>query len=262
MHKNEVELPLYNICRNEKAKNMSINGGLNSIQLYNNLRNAYGTTNLIYEESQERPDILLITESDIIGIEHFEFDDFYRKKNKGSTGKALVGKFSKEFEREAINKKTYIKTLNIEDDKEIKAGYNYFVNNFTESFIEHYNKIDEYISNISEYLKRHNLQKNIKIYFMIENASPFSATLICNEENCGIFTPFHSKEIRKIISNANKIDGIITLDTANTPLNIFYSREDCDINTIVAEELDFKYISHSKCIIQDTLISVLKIKKD
>lgn len=216
----------------------------------------FSQNNTFIYEHQERPDILIISDTKIYGVEHFEFDDFKRKK--GSTGKATIKKFEKDFKNDFknTNMKDGYFTKGIDLSKEnLSTGYDFFVNNFLESFDEHYKKIDEYKENISNYLKDHNLNKEIEILFLIENSSLFTP-LISKENLQGcVYLPFHSKEIFEKLNNSPKLNGFIYLASFSNKENISYIHSFSDgklYNKII--EKDF-YMSLSKPYIFDTIIS-------
>ena len=231
---NEIELPIYDIC-----KHNILYCGENSKKIAINLQTNYGTSNLIYEGQDgfniSRPDILLIDDEFIYGIEHFEFDDF--KRRKGSTGKAYINKkekdFQKNFNEYGVKLPCYSEFYGVDNEENLQIGYDFFVDNFIYAFDEHYNKINEYKININKFLEENNLSKKIKIYFLIENASlimPFVSGI--DKYNGCIYTPFYSKEIQDKIKESNLLDGIISLNKNNTPLTFIYSKDDCDINEL------------------------------
>lgn len=241
---NEIEQPIYDVCNHDIRYH-----GINSKKLAENLQNSYNTSNLIYEGQNEftisRPDILLISEDCIYGIEHFEFDDF--KRRKGSTGKAFIKKKEKDFQTNfndyGTNLPYYCESYDMENEENLQTGYEFFVDNFLYAFNEHYNKINEYKENIKNFLKEKGLSKEIKIYFLIENASPMMP--FCNDDGL-IYIPFYSKEIQERIQKSNDLDGIISLNKDNAVLTFIYSKEDGKINEIFPIKDKEYYHSASK----------------
>lgn len=220
----EVELSLHNIC------NYSVmHSGTNSAILNKHLKDNYNTPNLIYKE-QERPDILLLCDNFIYGIEHFGYDDSAQKK--GSKMQAFISKKEKDFQNNCVKKlsgNSYCyESYNIEDETGLDTGYKYFVDNFLCAFDKHYDKIDAYKENIKDYLKENNLEREIKIYFLTENFSPFSP--ICNGDdryNGLPYIPVFAQEVQKRLLKADLLDGIIMCCCLNSPFTVIYSKEDC-----------------------------------
>ena len=219
-------------------------------------KDLFSPNNIVVYEKQERPDILIISDTKIYGIEHFEFDDFKRKK--GSTGKATIKKFEKDFKNDFKNTNMkngqFTKCIDLSKEN-LSIGYDFFVNNFLESFDEHYNKIDEYKKNISNYLKNNSLNKEIEILFLIENSSLFTP-LISKENLQGcVYLPFYAEEIFDKLNHSTKLNGFIYLASFSNKENInyIYSFKDGNLSNEIIEKKF--YMSLSTPYIFDTVIS-------
>ncbi len=215
--------------------------------------------NEIIYENQERPDILIISDTNIYGIEHFEFDDF--KREKGSTGKATVKKFEKDFDKDFeqanVEEGYFRKNIDLKETL-LFADYDFFVKNFIESFNDHYSKINEYKKNIEEYLKINSLQREIKILFLIENSSPFSPLISKKGYEGKIYLPFNSKEILDCVNNSDNLDGLIYLSYLNNDIRFVHS---FDGGKMINETFEKDaYMSNSKVFISDTIIVIPKEK--
>lgn len=260
---NEIEKPIYDICNNDISYL-----GETSKRLAINLHNNYGTSMLIYEGQEAfcipRPDILLIDDKFIYGIEHFEFDDY--KRNGGSTGRAFLSKKEKDFkknfskinfENNDSNFSYYKESYDMSKEESLKVGYNYFVDNFLYGFNQHYEKIEDYKKNIEKYLLKNKLQREIKIYFLIENSSPLMPFCDGSDEYNGLmYVPFYSKEIQEKIKNSDNLDGIISLNKNNKPLTIIYSKQDGQIDELCNIINNKYYHSASKPHGSNTIFSI------
>lgn len=216
-------------------------------------------TNSVIFENQERPDILIISDKKIYGIEHFEFDDF--KRRKGSTGKATIKKFEKDFLKEfddaSISDGYFRKSIDL-DKENLLTGYDFFVNNFLETFNEHYEKIDEYKQNIHNFLIEKNLDRDIEILFFIENSSPFSPLITKEGYEKNLFLPFNSKEILEKLNSIQGLNGIIYLTRFNEDMKYIHSFNGGKMNNEIIEK-EF-YFSTSKTYVSDTIIVIPKDK--
>lgn len=167
-----------------------------SEELYNNLKNINKLKKF------ERPDMFLIKNDIIMGIEAFEFTA-YNTNRKGNTVKRKIEENYKRNEDIFLNNKpNYIYDEKIiYDKKSIKI----YVKNFKKVFDEHYRNVDEYLKNLSQFLP--NLQ-NIKIYFLI-----IDTTVEVNEINYEnkniVYNPTMNKEILTFLKDKEKINGII-----------------------------------------------------
>lgn len=202
------------------------------------------TTGLI-----NRPDIIIFSKDKIIAIEHFEYDDTLNKSN-GSTGKALICKQEKEFEKKSINCDTYYCTY---DNNNIIANYENYVKNITTSFNKHYKKVDDYLKEIKNLIKKKGLSEDIevKLYFLLENTSSINPLMLVPNRPITVYTPFNSKEIKKLINESTNIDGVISVnydDVNKCSKIIFYTKED-EVNVFDIEEtIDERYYeTGSRC---------------
>jgi hypothetical protein len=151
-----VENPvLYHACSQNKVP-------LNIFNLLHRLNQFDGII------QSEGPDMYAKIENEVLILEHFEFDGSKVKKRcKGMTG----------FEEESIVEKKYQKFLNDTDNGELLATLNYsqnsqyYIENFLNTFKEHYHKIDRYKKNLSNQNIIDN-NSNIITGFFIENKYP------------------------------------------------------------------------------------------
>lgn len=167
-----------------------------SEELYNNLKNINKLKKF------ERPDMFLINNDIIMGIEEFEFTAY----NTNRKGNAVKRKIEENYKRnEDIflnNKSNYIYDEQIIDDKK---SIEIYVKNFKKVFDEHYKNVDKYLKNLSQSSPK---LQNTKIYFLI-----IDTTVEVNEINYEnkniVYNPIMNKEILTFLKDKEKINGII-----------------------------------------------------
>lgn len=147
----------------------------------------------------ERPDMYIALDNEIVAIEHFEFDSSNVNK-KGSYLKNEIANIERELdkERQETNKKYLAKKCTFNGNKE-----NY-EKNFLKNFNNHYNKIEEYKSNIAKIIP--DIPIHICFYIIDETEM---GNIILNDENHRAYIPFMNKTILEKIENATNLDYII-----------------------------------------------------
>ena len=123
----------------------------------------------------EKPDIYSHIDNELIMIEHFEFDS-YKKNKDGSDYRQKEGIINYKF-KEKLEKGNG-KIIRYDDSITPTASVENYINNFMNSFDEHYKKIDEYKK--SKEFKDYN---KIHTWFFIEDVSPLVVIILLKIEN-------------------------------------------------------------------------------
>ena len=156
--------------------------------------------------SYERPDILSIFDNKIIGIEHFEFDSF-KKSHKGSNYKiednSIKRNFQETVNKELINKKS----ITVHDEIKSTPSLDNYFSNFKNNFIQHYNKVDDYIDHIEKKFDCSN--KKVSICFFAEDVSPLGSYFLDKKRKTNLLNPLYSDDIIKLLENCPKVKYII-----------------------------------------------------
>lgn len=115
----------------------------------------------------ERPDLIVVLNEEIIGIEHFRVDAS-KSTRKGSKykNKYTDSYFEKKQKSLLYTLKSEVESAYLSEQINTKLSYSYLLDNIIDNFINHYKKIDEYIYNIQETFNVRN--KKIRIVFFIE----------------------------------------------------------------------------------------------
>lgn len=151
----------------------------------------------------DRPDMAICIDDKCLAIEHFEFDCYEKKKN-GSQNK----------KEQARIKRNITKTDEIIRDQIYgKCSYENYIKNVTNTFLVHYNKIEDYRSNL---LEKDIINKNtyFKMAFLIEDVSPIGSIVY----NCDGLKPIflsHCREFLDLLQLCISVDYIIACSTVN-----------------------------------------------
>ena len=155
--------------------------------------------------SYERPDMLSIFENKVIGIEHFEFDSFNRN-GKGSEYRTNEFKVQKRFKKLMQEEFRHKDSVSVYDKITGNSSMKNYFNNFQKNFLNHYNKIDDYIEHIKKDFNC--LNEEIHICFFAEDVSPLGSMYVKDGKQ-GMLTPLYSDEIIKMLENSPKVEYLI-----------------------------------------------------
>lgn len=154
---------------------------------------------------RDNPDLYIEFENQILVIEHFEFDWYNTLSKKGSVGRREKARIDRRFE-EGSKKENVL----IHDAFKGETSFDNYISNVKKGFDHHYNRIEEYISN----LKAKSVitpEKTVSIMFVIENTSPLGCTY---EDEQGCVRPCSLAECREFllhIKDKSKVDYILAL---------------------------------------------------
>lgn len=165
-------------------------------------------------EQYERPDIISEYNNIILGIEHFEFDSYYRSNKKGSNYKVKDNQVRKKFSNIIKNQKNNNKDFIVSDQINIIPSLDNYYKNFENIFKNHYKKIPEYIKNIKENYNCEN--KEIKICFFAEDVTPVGNYFLDKNRTLNSLSPIHSIQIRQLLQNSPLIKYLIIGKFFNT----------------------------------------------
>jgi|GEM_PF-3705205 len=155
----------------------------------------------------EKPDLLVVLDDFIIGVEHFKVDSS-KTTRKGSKYKSKYndnhfnGQFESLSNNLGVDNKYSIKTEKISTD----LKYNQLLENTISNFDNHYKKITGYKKNIKEKLK---IKKNIKIIFFIEYDVIFPSFIEDESNKYRAVFPDNDKEFIKYLEDKDLLDGLI-----------------------------------------------------
>lgn len=164
-------------------------------------------------EQYERPDIISEYNNIILGIEHFEFDSYYRSNKKGSDYKVKDNQIQKNFNNIIKNSKNN-KEIIVGDQIKSTASLDNYYKNFENIFKNHYKKIPEYIKNIKENYNCEN--KEIQMCFFAEDVTPLGSCFLDKNRKLNSLSPIHSIQIRQLLQNSPLIKYLIIGKFFNT----------------------------------------------
>ena len=164
-------------------------------------------------EQYERPDIISEYNNIILGIEHFEFDSYYRSNKKGSDYKVKDNQIQKNFNNIIKNSKNN-KEIIVGDQIKSTASLDNYYKNFENIFKNHYKKIPEYIKNIKENYNCEN--KEIQMCFFAEDVTPLGSCFLDKNRKLNSLSPIHSIQIRQLLQNSPVIKYLIIGKFFNT----------------------------------------------
>ena len=169
-------------------------------------------------EQYERPDIISEYNNIILGIEHFEFDSYYRSNKKGSDYKVKDNQIQKNFNNIIKNSKNN-KEIIVGDQIKSTASLDNYYKNFENIFKNHYKKIPEYIKNIKENYNCEN--KEIQMCFFAEDVTPLGSCFLDKNRKLNSLLPIHSNQIRQLLKNSPLIKYLIIGNFLNTEYQLF-----------------------------------------
>ncbi len=148
-------------------------------------------------QTYDRPDGFCKFENNVLIIEHFEFDSANANK-KGSTN------------RQEIFRTSRIKPTGKEFElvyDEIKCDFTMenYIKNLKNNFLNHYNKIDDYIKNLQK-INIINERTNIKVLFCIEDSTILGNLNIATQKP--IFA-IYCDEFIQLLKDCTKLNYIL-----------------------------------------------------
>lgn len=154
----------------------------------------------------ERPDIISMVDDKIIAIEHFEFDCYNRTK-KGSKYKREYFIMDKKLKGEMLEKLENNNEASVHGKIIENTSLSNYINNFKESYEEHYNKIENYNQNIIEKFSCD--KDNIINCFLIEDTTPLGVYYLDDKRKQYNLIPIKIEEILDFISERKKVKYLI-----------------------------------------------------
>lgn len=192
-------------------------------------------------EAPNRPDAYAVIEDDILLLEHFQFNNTKATK-KGSQQHKVAAKSEQEFKKKLVKDGDFAVL-----DEYVERNGKSYVENFRTQFNSHYNKIDDYKSEMQKQLKKD--FKNIYMGFLIEDSSSLGSIYL-NKEKMYCLDLLQTKEFLDIFEKASKLDFAIFSMTGNADnlYQSFISRRSIDErrkNEIIANDISAFLFEHS-----------------
>lgn len=157
----------------------------------------YNISDLSKITSFEAPDMYILEQKFVIGIEHFTFTS-YKSSKKGDSIKHKVTENDKNILEQ--HKKNSMTTFS--EYIETNISVENYISNFKKSFIHHYDRINKYKENLKE------KNENIMIYFLIQDNTVGGNGIMYNN-NYIPYNPTMNKEILEFLMQYPEIDGFI-----------------------------------------------------
>ncbi|HOI85720.1 MAG TPA: hypothetical protein PLP48_06530 [Acholeplasmataceae bacterium] len=202
--------------------------------------------NMFFNMKQyECPDIISHFLDTAVIMEHFEFDSYINRKNKGGSDyRVLLHRESTRIEELAKNTLKNKDHAIIHGSIHSSASLQNYKKNFIRVFNKHYKNIDSYYENSTEHT---NQFKNVEMWFFIEDVTPLGNfyTAETKEKGLILLYPYHVQEIVELLSKSQKIHGII-FGSLNR-MTIFYKPSQTilsvyhELNAIIDENNFFHY---------------------
>ena len=147
-------------------------------------------------------------------------------------------------------------------DEDVKKKGIYYVENFLAQFISHYDKIDDYKTEMQKELKKD--FKNIYMGFLIEDASPLGSLYLNNNHKMCCLDLLQTKEFLDIFEQSSKLDFALFSMTGNADnlYQSYISRRSIGErrkNEIIAKNISSFLFEHS--FVASGLIEIQKNKK-
>lgn len=208
------------------------------------------------KETSRRPDAYAVIERDMLLLEHFQFDNT-RTSKKGSEQHKVAAKSEQEFKKKLV-KDGDLAVLG----EDVKKKGIYYVENFLAQFISHYDKIDDYKTEMQKELKKD--FKNIYMGFLIEDASPLGSLYLNNNHKMCCLDLLQTKEFLDIFEQSSKLDFALFSMTGNADnlYQSYISRRSIGErrkNEIIAKNISSFLFEHS--FVASGLIEIQKNKK-
>lgn len=207
-------------------------------------------------ETPKRPDAYAVIEDDILLLEHFQFNNTKVTK-KGSEQHKVAAKSEQEFKKKLVKDGDFAVL-----DEYVERNGKSYVENFRTQFNSHYNKIDDYKSEMQKQLKKD--FKNIYMGFLIEDASPLGSLYLNNNHKMCCLDLLQTKEFLDIFEQSSKLDFALFSMTGNADnlYQSYISRRSIGErrkNEIIAKNISSFLFEHS--FVASGLIEIQKNKK-
>lgn len=154
----------------------------------------------------EKPDMVLPLSEKIMIIEHFQFDASKFKAGKGNIDKALLSQRNSKFDK--LVKTHDIKSRPLIDSTKVDCEYKaeYYTDNLTRVFNEHYSKIDSYKEHIIESGLAPSEESIITAFLAVDTTPLGNHLLVDGDPNQ--FCIFQLKHFIELLDNSPSIDYI------------------------------------------------------
>ena len=153
----------------------------------------------------DRPDAYLVSNNEVLIIEHFSFNSYITKKKGGN----LYRKEFNEIEK-SLNEKCENDPFNYVEKKiNVKSSYVDYIDNCKRIFEDHYNKIDEY----RKHLIANGIateEQNFKVCFLLDEDSILGSAVMDNNRPTPIFL-YKSKEFLDFYKKHPKVDWVFSV---------------------------------------------------
>lgn len=171
----------------------------------------------------ESPDMYIVYEDDVVGIEHFQFDSF-KRISSGSRGIIDEKEASRNMDACAKSRDITIDSLYISQTVQAEMSFDYYRSNLLSLFDSHYARIDTYKKNIMDALPN---KKEPKICFYIEDSTPLGNHFI-TKEGPALLEPLLLKEFSERLYESPKLDYIVysIRDDYLTKMRFFHNNEE------------------------------------
>ncbi|MDD3264132.1 MAG: hypothetical protein PHT94_04545 [Candidatus Nanoarchaeia archaeon] len=205
----------------------------------------FNVKNIVLEESEEilnnilhidkfnpfeKPDMYLLFDDCVIGIEQFEFSAYETTKN-GNLIKIKENQIRKD------NLELYRKNNQYYFETHIETGVKIiqYENNFEKVLLKHYNNIKIYKENLEK------INSNVKIYFLIKDVTVGGNDIIYNG-NPLFYNPTMNKKNIELLKKCKNVDGYIFQCSAIYNQNVFFYLKNTEENLNKLYEESNKYI--------------------
>ena len=155
----------------------------------------------------DAPDFFVDDGQTVLIIEHFAFD-CYRATSKGSAHRRELARIQRKEDSIEATEEGVI----IHDVINGKPSYQDYIRNVVRSFNEHYNQIDNYITNLKR-LGAITDNKQVRTAFLIEDTSPIGSIVLRREGNNVELEPVclaFCKEFLDVLRNSPKLDFVLS----------------------------------------------------
>lgn len=197
--------------------------------------------NLIYKD---KPDLVVNTDSCLLGIEYFEIDNSFADRKGSRQRKEVAEKrmqLVKEYPKKLSTKKIYDK----------HSFFNYKVS-FYKNFNLHYKKNSEYLSNIQSFF---NANKDKKIAYFIDDTTIHGNYVKYGLQLIPIY-PFKINQILNFLSKKTEVSYFFFRNLNTDDKTIYVLKNDKQTIKLLKEE--FGFLDFSNFFAFDIEISFLK----
>ena len=196
----------------------------------------------------DRPDMVIIKNNTAIVVEHFEFDSSKTSK-KSSSNREEIARIERELQKKTKENKECI------HQDAIRASFTYqnYVSNVTRNFLEHYNKIEKYRSNLigKNIITEDYIVKNM---FLIEDVTPIGSVAIDINKDRNKEEPIllaRCPEFLDLVASHHGVDYVMCCSYVGNNEYIWFI--DCnDISSYKEWQLDYanmRFFENQACVV-------------